>query len=256
MIRDIMTVMWKEWRDMPAQGGQATSSPLRALFGVRKSGVIGQLFFLGMLGVFLPLQTGPTFLSSGIVVGFMVWAPFVLTMALSADAFAGERERKTLETLLASRLSDRAILFGKMLTLVAYAWARSIMIMLLALVTVNVSAGHGKLLMYPLPVLIGGPIVALLATVLLSGLGVIASLRASTVRQATQSMSLIFIVMFLIPVLLRVLPVSMTTHAMSWLAGLHLSGVIALVALVFLLLNLIVIPIAIVRFQRPKLILD
>jgi ABC-type Na+ efflux pump permease subunit len=38
------------------------------------------------------------------------------------DSIAGERERQTLETLLASRLPDRAILLGKVAAITLLGW--------------------------------------------------------------------------------------------------------------------------------------
>lgn len=51
-----------------------------------------------------------------------MYFPLVLTLTMVADSFAGERERHALETLLASRLSDRAILLGEAAALTSYGW--------------------------------------------------------------------------------------------------------------------------------------
>ena len=51
----------------------------------------------------------------------------MMVSSLVADSFAGERERHTLETLLASRLPDRAILAGKLLVPVAVAWGAALL---------------------------------------------------------------------------------------------------------------------------------
>jgi|GEM_PF-3228171 len=51
--------------------------------------------------------------------------------------------------------------------------------------------------MYPLSTALGAPALGLLVALLLSGLGVIASLKATTVRQAAQSLSLVFLVFVL-----------------------------------------------------------
>jgi ABC-2 type transport system permease protein len=49
------------------------------------------------------------------------------------DAIAGERERHTLETLLASRISDRAILLGKVIVTTGYAWGTALLGLLFGL---------------------------------------------------------------------------------------------------------------------------
>jgi ABC-2 type transport system permease protein len=209
-----------------------------------------------MLGIFLPAQAGKFFIDSGMVLFLVVWGPFVLTIGFSADAFAGERERHTLESLLATRLSDRAILFGKIATIVSYAWGMTLVILLLGLVTANVGYGHGKLLMYPLDVAIGAPLLGLMASLLLSGLGVIASLRASTVRQAAQTMSLLFLVVIFIPMLGMILPKAWTVWLYQWLGRVGMSGILATLLGVLLVLNAIVLSIAVAKFKRSRLILD
>ncbi len=244
MIRDVLTVMWKEWRDMPFLRG-----------GV-KGGLIGQLIFIGILGVFMPAQYGRAFVDSGTVLFLAVWGPFVMTMSLSADAFAGERERKTLETLLASRLSDRAILLGKIATIVSYAWGMTLVILLLGLATANIGYGHGKLLMYSLPVGVGAPVLGLLVAVLLSGLGVIASLRAATVRQAAQTMSLLFVGVIVIPLIVMMLPKPWQAALFMWFGKVGMRGVIAMVLAALVAADAIVLAVASAKFRRARLILE
>jgi len=48
--------------------------------------------------------------------------PAMLAGSLAADAFAGERERRTLETLLATPISDRSLVVDKT---IATVWSRS-----------------------------------------------------------------------------------------------------------------------------------
>jgi len=43
-------------------------------------------------------------------------APMVLTMVVAADSFAGEKERKTIETLLVLPITDKELIVGKVLT--------------------------------------------------------------------------------------------------------------------------------------------
>jgi ABC-2 type transport system permease protein len=54
---------------------------------------------------------------------------------------AGERERRTLETLLASRLDERAILFGKLLAARAYGWGLTLLSLLLGAASVSLAYG-------------------------------------------------------------------------------------------------------------------
>ena len=77
------------------------------------------------------------------------WMPFLWVSGIVADLFAGERERHTLESLLATRLSDQSILFGKLLAALTYGFAVTWVVMLAGLVTVNIGFGRQGLLFYP-----------------------------------------------------------------------------------------------------------
>ena len=129
-----------------------------------------------------------------------VWLPFSLVGTTMVDSFAGERERHTLETLLASRLSDRAILFGKILAGILYGAGITFLCMLVSLVTVNLVDGQAGLLLFPMPIALGLVILVLLVSTLASVLGVLVSLRAASVRQALQTFTIANAVL-LIPVL-------------------------------------------------------
>lgn len=70
------------------------------------------LFLIAVAGIFVPaLKAGPMLLGPGIWI-YMIM-PALSVLSIIGDSFAGERERHTLETLLASRLPDRAIVLGK-----------------------------------------------------------------------------------------------------------------------------------------------
>jgi len=62
--------------------------------------------------------------SIGALLAPMAWAALPITLAgvMITDAIAGERERQTLETLLASRLPARAILLGKVVAVTLLGW--------------------------------------------------------------------------------------------------------------------------------------
>ena len=99
MMQDIATIVWKELKEYMGQGEGRRAGPMRLAFIV----VIGVLF----------AARSPTFGASWKTVWIMAYMANVIALSVVPDSFAGERERHTLETLLASRLSDRAILLGK-----------------------------------------------------------------------------------------------------------------------------------------------
>ena len=132
----------------------------------------------------VPWDFGPSFVEESYLVLFLSLIPMLLVINILTDSFAGERERHTLESLLATRLSDHAILFGKILAAVAYGWGATIVIIVTGLITVNVAFGQGQLLMFsPLAGLLI-ILITLLLSILITSLGMLWSLRASTVRQA------------------------------------------------------------------------
>jgi ABC-2 type transport system permease protein len=98
------------------------------------------------------------------------------------DSFAGERERHTLETLLASRLSDRAILLGKIFSAVIYGMGATIMFLAMGLAVVNVAFWDGHVMMFEPDILMLVLLAALTIYLLLAVMGILISIKAPTVR--------------------------------------------------------------------------
>ncbi len=144
MTRDLFTVLWKEWIEIVHMRGSARST------------VVMMMVPLLLLGIFFPLQFGRRWTESPVSLLMWGWIPLLLASAVVADSFAGERERHTLETLLASRLSDRSILFGKLLASVFYSLGMTFAIIMVGIVTLNIKyAGDGFIFMKTSYVLAG-----------------------------------------------------------------------------------------------------
>ncbi|HKW21217.1 MAG TPA: ABC transporter permease, partial [Ktedonobacterales bacterium] len=191
MIGDITTVMTKEWREYFAFGE-----------GNRRTGLIALFVLLFLMGLFLPYRIGQTMVDSPVaIVLYSFFFPFTLMSNIIADSIAGERERHTLETLLASRLSDRAILLGKLAAAVGYSCAISIGSALIGMVVANLN-GDGSFRPYPASTAVGIVLFAVLISLLFAGIGVLISLRASSVRQAQQAMGVALIVFVMLPFLI------------------------------------------------------
>jgi ABC-2 type transport system permease protein len=250
MIYDIMTVVRKELREYLAQrGGVTRSSGSRA-------GWLSLLVLVAVFGIFLPWQTGREWVETPVVI-LWAWVPLFLTTSITADAFAGERERHTLETLLASRLSDRAILFGKVLAAVAYGWGLTVVSLIVGLITVNVAFREGGLALYPLGAALGGLGVSLLAAGLAATAGVLVSLRASTVRQAAQTLSIAIMVLLFVPIFgIQALPPETTNRLMRWVEYVGMNGITLTAAGVLAVLDAALLWAGMARFQRARLILD
>lgn len=86
MTADILTMMWKEWKEILNWGG--------------RRGRLGIVLFVVVFGVALPWQMGRAWIASPIALAYWAWVPLFMVTTVTADAFAGERERHTLETLL------------------------------------------------------------------------------------------------------------------------------------------------------------
>lgn len=184
MGTDIRAMMWKEWRTLVHQPG----GRLRLLMTVS----IPILYF----GVVGPLQAGERFVDGAEPWFVAVVVPILAVVVTAPDSFAGERERKTLRTLLASRLTDRSILWGKLGFAILLGLGTTVGTLALALIVVNVSAGADELVLIPARRLAYMLTVSVLLTLVAAGAAVLVSQRSSTVQQAQQILAAVF---FLVP---------------------------------------------------------
>jgi ABC-2 type transport system permease protein len=244
MITDITTILWKEMKELFQQRGKM------------RGGWLGLVFFIGVFGIFMPLQTGAEWLESPVSLIYWSWIPFLLVSSVIADTFAGERERHTLETLLASRLSDRAILFGKIAAAILYGWGLTMICALLSVISVNVAFYQGQLLFYSAQSSLAILAFSLLISGLATGLGVLISLRSPTVRQAQQTFSMVFFLFFVPIFALPLLPESWKIQAISFMAKTRLEILLILVGSCLLILDVALVFASIQRFRRDRLILD
>jgi ABC-2 type transport system permease protein len=170
-----------------------------------------------------------------------------------ADAFAGERERHTLETLLATRLPDAAILLGKILTIQAYAWALTLGMLVVAVVTANIVAASSTLVVLSPILALGALLTSLLASGMAACAGVLVSLRSPTTRHAQQRLGagsmLVFLILYS---LARVVPI-------AWLGAVSAPTILRLTVFLVIplaasLLGLFLLSVH--RFRRERLMLD
>lgn len=244
MIPDVKTVIWKEIREI-----------LGRTAGF-KGGRAGLLVFIFVFGILLPLQNGRGWIESPLVMLYWAWIPFLLVSGVVADAFAGERERHTLETLLASRLSDKAILFGKIGAAVTYGWGLTLVSVVLGAVAVSIAHGGGRVLFYAPPIAAGILVSTFLVAMFGAGLGVMISLRASTVRQAQQTFSLAFLLIFVPLMAIPILPDSIKARLFAWLSKADASSIAPVALGLLVAADAALIALAMARFRRARLILD
>ena len=242
MIRDVSAVVWKEAHELMAGAGRGKYTPF---------------ILVAIYGVFIPLQAGKKWVDSYETIFLGLIISVFMVLSIVADTFAGERERHTLETLLASRLSDRSILVGKMATVVIYAWGLTLASLIIGLIAVNLSAGGGTFLMYPASRAIAVVVMSLLMAILASGVGVLVSLRASTVRQAQQQLTIGWVaITFALAFGFKGLSPQSRTHLLHWFNSLSLVRLTVGVVVILILLDLFVLVVDAFEFQRARLILD
>ena len=245
MLRDIRTVIWKEWKEWLLPSEKFRTALLR------------QLVLLGVLGVLLPGQMGTEWILSVAPLIYSAWVPTFIVTTLIADSFAGERERHTLETMLASRLPDDAILFGKVAAVAGYGWVLTLLVAVLGWLTVNVVAGFGELLLYPLETAMGILGLSLLGAGLATGAGILVSLRAPTVRHAQQTLSTALLILFVAPVFAwQFLPFGWRENIAEQMSALEAEALLPGVMGTLLLIDVVLLTAARLRFRRARLILD
>lgn len=244
MIEDVRTVLWKEWRELLQQRDSARGT------------LISLLVPAVVMGVLVPWQSGAKWLTSPASLAAFGWLPLVLVATVIAEVFAGERERHTLETLLASRLSDRAILFGKIAGAALYGWGTALAVALLGLLTVNLGHWDGAVRLYTPLVALGGVGIALLTALFTAAGGCLISLRAATVRQAQQTMGLMTLLPVLPVLALNVVAAATRRRLLDAVVNTSALTAVLICAAVLAALDVALVLAALARFQRAKLVLD
>jgi ABC-2 type transport system permease protein len=245
VIGDIVTVAWKEWWEFRDQ-----------LFKFRRGG-LSALFVILMLGVFTPLQMGTVWLHSPLMLLYWPLLASGMVSTLIADAFAGERERHTLESLLATRLSDSAILIGKVSAAVLYGLVFTLANILVGYVVLSIKMAREGLIVPPLGQLSLVVVLVVLTCAALAGIGVFISLRAATVRQAQQTLGIIMMILLMGPFLfIQTLGADARVSVAQRLTDIGTDRIIAWAILILGAAAMLLNAMALARFKRGKLVLD
>ena len=249
MLPDIWTVCLKEWQEILYQRNKKWQT------------LLGELFSLAIFGIGFPLPLD----SSGIDTSttFTLWyiVPSLLVMLKVPDSFAGERERHTLPTLLATRLSDNAVVLGKIAAAVVYGWTAAIIASLFGLIKVNVIDFKNAPIFYPLDLYLLGLGLSLLTATLIATLGILVSLRAKTVKQALQSLAFYYIAIFSLPLIVLListflLPDATNEYIISVFKTADSTIFTSIGLFCFAVFDLLLIAFTLKRFKRNQLILD
>jgi ABC-2 type transport system permease protein len=246
MKDDILTVMWKERKGMFRVKGRRSQTLLTML---------SPLF----LAIYMPYSSGVDWVERSMSLLLAIIVPFILVGITIPDSFAGERERHTLPTLLASRLPDRAILFGKIAASILLGWGLTLLVLAVSLVTVNVLHWPGHVLFFKPSLLLADVSVSFLVALLTAGLGVLFSLRSSTVQQAQQAtMSVMLLPAMVLQFgLLFILQSKSAKDTLNaTLGALSFGQLTFIIVAVLATVDALLLLAALARFKRSRLILS
>ena len=239
MMADIWTMIWKERKTLFRYRG----SRLRIALTV--------LVPMIMVAIYFPWQIEDWVDSYESL--FAAIVPMVMVLLTVPDSFAGERERHTLSTLLASRLPDRAIFLGKLAVSISLGFVMMLAVLLLALLTANIVHWDGQVQFYSPTILLLDLAFGLVLATLIASAGVLISLRASTVQEAQQ---LLGVVVMVPPMFLGLIALILLDQIGDLLEGLEAYQVILVVMAVLLAACLALLAAAMARFRRARLIVD
>ena len=234
-MSDILTMMRKEWKDSLFQGGWRSWI---------RPGIL-----VGITGIAWPLAGKAAWMSlSPLQMVVVLWVAFYVTISIVADSIAGERERQTLETLLASRLPDRAIVLGKIIPVVLYGWGVMLVGLLVGASVYNLRYAHGRYLFYPADKLLFTAALGWVFGSFAACAGLLVSLKISTVRQAQLTLSVGTVLLGgAVIALLSILP-------LEFLKDFATDQILLMVLAVVALLDIALLALAIRCFKRPLLI--
>lgn len=248
MLTDIWTVCRREWQEILYQRNKVWQT------------LVSELFALAIFGIFFPLLDNS---GEDTTASFTLWylVPFLLLLSKVADSFAGERERHTLPTLLATRLSDRAIVLGKISAAVAYGWTATLIASWFGLIRVNAIDFKNAPVFYPLDSYLYGLGIGLLMSTFVATFGILVSLRAKTVKQAQQSLAFYFVGLSFIPLIVLLvsaflLPEAINEYLASILKMMDFTTLTLIGFSCFAVFDLLLIIFTLKRFKRNQLILD
>lgn len=247
MIDDILTVMWKERKGLLRIQGSLTKTLLSILVPVL------------VIAIVMPIQMGEEWVGAAWPLMAAIIIPLIVVGITIPQSFAGERERHTLETLLASRLPDRAILFGKVGLAVAYGWGVTLLVLLVSLIPVNILHWEGRLLVFRPDVALAVVAVSLLLAGMMASLGILISLRSATAQGAQQVLISVLLVPMLVLQIVPMLFLSVIPNGRELLKqalSVEFSHVALVMVAVLLVLNVGFFLAAMARFQRSRLCLD
>jgi ABC-2 type transport system permease protein len=246
-MSDLTTVVWKEWRELRAQSADFGGTSM----------IVTVTVLLVLVGGMAAIA-GPELLRTPFIVVISA-TPLFAVIGTICEAFAGERERHTLETLLASRVTTEALLVGKIVVNVLYAWGGAVLLFVLLVVGANVPALDRSIVFPPIGETLFIFVIIPLLLLLVCTAGVLVSLRAPTVRHAQSKLVLFFMgtaFLFLIPFLIirSVFPHLMEAAKKAQAGPNFVFLAFASWGVILLAIDVVLLLVARLRFQREQMI--
>jgi ABC-2 type transport system permease protein len=248
LVAQTFVIMKKEWVDIKS-----------SLFSFHnlQAGILPILFFCVAFGVYEPLRKGTDWMQSPIMVfSLSVLVPFIVIGFISPYAFVGERKRGTLEPLLATPVSDQAILFGKIGIAVLYGWGISFVSMFLGLFSLFFSTG--KFLFYPLSTAIPTLLLSLFFSLLVAIIGTNASLYARTLLEAQNNLGMALFIPVVLPAFFvgPFMPEAWRTISVQVVARLGITEPLLVFMVVLFIVDTVSMLVTRYRFHRKLLIFE
>jgi ABC-2 type transport system permease protein len=220
--------------------------------------ILTLLLMIAAFSIYEPLRIGPNWITSPIMLfSFSLLLPFITVGSIIPYSFVGERERHTLEPLLATPTSNAAILLGKIAIPAFYGWGITFICMVTGLLSINLVFGQGEIFFYPANVIISVIILSLLISLFIASVGAGASLRATTFTQAQRTLVMVLFFPMMIPAFLLgpLSPSGWKTIVSQFLVLIGYSQLFILLTVILLMLIIATILVTLLRFHREKLLL-
>ena len=250
LTAQIFVIIRKEWKDL-----QSTLFSYNNLM----AGVWPMLLFCLAFGVYEPLRLGTDWLRSPMMVfSCSMLVPFIAIGFISPYSFVGERKRGTLEPLLATPVSDQAILFGKIGIAVLYGWGVALVSMLLGLGSINLFITNGKLLLYPASIVLPTLLLSLFFSLLVAVLGTNYSLYARSLLEAQNNLGMTLFIPLILPAFWvgPFMPAAWKLSIVQMVTYLGATNLFLILIVLLLMVDGMVIGIALTRFHRKQLLLE
>jgi ABC-type Na+ efflux pump permease subunit len=195
----------------------------------------------------------------GFALGYGSFLAVMLSMTLAIESFVGEKERRTMEVLLATPASDGELFFGKTLSCLMVAAFFSILFSGTALIAMNALLWWNKIY-FPFKIqglILGGAVsLCAMGSISFIALGVIISSRVSSLKAANQVFGLATIVLTVILMLIGYFASTRLKLKPMILAVYSSMPLWALVTLIFVLIGIvdaIALSVAVRTFNRERI---